>query len=93
MKMKNKFALALLALTLAITTVHAQEEKPSISPTATYINEKGEEEQSDSYTGSAPLVGRFAANPSNVGSYNATYEWRFYIEGEDDNPYLVRYEE
>ncbi|MBQ6210252.1 MAG: gliding motility-associated C-terminal domain-containing protein [Prevotella sp.] len=91
--MKNKFALALMAFTMATTAIHAQDEKPSIAPTATYTNDKGEEEETESFKGSAPVVGRFAANPSNVGSYNANYEWRFYMEGEEDNPYLVRYEE
>ena len=43
-------------------------------------------------SGNAPLVGRFQANPQNVGEYSANYEWRFTIDGES-TPYLTRYEE
>ena len=40
-------------------------------------------------SGNAPLVGRFQANPQNVGEYSANYEWRFTIDGES-TPYLTR---
>lgn len=65
---------------------------PSIDPTAYFTNTEGEEEQSTSYSGSAPIVGRFVANPSNDAGWNATYEWRFTLEGEE-SPYLNRYEQ
>ncbi len=68
------------------------DEKPSISPTAVFVNSTGEEEESTNYAGSAPLEGKFTANPENVGTYRASYEWRFTMEGED-KPYLVRYEQ
>lgn len=64
---------------------------PTISPTATYVTDEGEEENSN-MSGNAPLVGRFQANPQNVGEYSANYEWRFTIDGES-TPYLTRYEE
>lgn len=67
------------------------DEIPTISPTATYVTDEGEEENSN-MSGNAPLVGRFQANPQNVGEYNANYEWRFTIDGES-TPYLTRYEE
>lgn len=67
------------------------DEIPTISPTATYVTDEGEEENSN-MSGNAPLVGRFQANPQNVGEYSANYEWRFTIEGES-TPYLTRYEE
>lgn len=67
------------------------DEIPTISPTATYITDEGEEENSN-MSGNAPLVGRFQANPQNVGEYSANYEWRFTIDGES-TPYLTRYEE
>lgn len=67
------------------------DEIPTISPTATYVTDEGEEENSN-MSGNAPLVGRFQANPQNVGGYSANYEWRFTIDGES-TPYLTRYEE
>ena len=67
------------------------DEIPTISPTATYVTDEGEEEKSN-MSGNAPLVGRFQANPQNVGEYSANYEWRFTIDGES-TPYLTRYEE
>lgn len=69
----------------------AYDEIPTISPTATYVTDEGEEENSN-MSGNAPLVGRFQANPQNVGEYSANYEWRFTIDGES-TPYLTRYEE
>lgn len=67
------------------------DEIPTISPTAIYVTDEGEEENSN-MSGNAPLVGRFQANPQNVGEYSANYEWRFTIDGES-TPYLTRYEE
>ena len=67
------------------------DEIPTISPTATYVTDEGEEENSN-MSGNAPLIGRFQANPQNVGEYSANYEWRFTIDGES-TPYLKRYEE
>lgn len=67
------------------------DEIPTISPTATFVTDEGEEENSN-MSGNAPLVGRFQANPQNVGEYSANYEWRFTIDGES-TPYLTRYEE
>jgi len=90
----------LLALTLLLFScdMMAQQEMPFISPTATFINSAGEEEESTSYSGSAPVKAIFRANPSNIGSYYPYYEWRFYKEGEgsiegEKEPYLIRYEE
>ena len=69
----------LLALTLLLFScdMMAQQEMPFISPTATFINSAGEEEESTSYSGSAPVKAIFRANPSNIGSYYPYYEWRF----------------
>ncbi|MBR5062781.1 MAG: gliding motility-associated C-terminal domain-containing protein [Prevotella sp.] len=89
---KKRFALTLMAFVLTHVALHAQGEGPTIAPTATFINIQGEEVDTTSYSDSAPLEARFYANPSNVGAYHATYEWRFYLEREEE-PYLVRYEE
>lgn len=81
-------------MVLAATMAWAgtDDEVPTINPTATYTSVDGEETESNEMSGQAPLVGRFKANPTNVGDYNATYEWRFTKEGETQ-PYLTRYEE
>ncbi len=68
------------------------DEYPTISPSATFINSKGEEDVSESYTGSAPLKAYFYANAKNTDSWAATYIWRFYM-GKNTSPYLQRYEE
>ena len=83
-----------LSMVLAATMAWAgtDDEVPTINPTATYTSVDGEETESNEMSGQAPLVGRFKANPTNVGDYNATYEWRFTKEGETQ-PYLTRYEE
>lgn len=81
-------------MVLAATMAWAgtDDEVPTINPTATYTSVDREETESNEMSGQAPLVGRFKANPTNVGDYNATYEWRFTKEGETQ-PYLTRYEE
>ena len=93
--MEKRLLTALIAamLTAFAGTAAAQtyDELPTINPTATYTTEDGEEE-SEEYTGNAPLLGRFEANPENVGDYTASYEWRFTIDT-DDEPYLIRYEQ
>lgn len=68
------------------------DDLPSISPIATFETPDGEEENTV-YSGSAPLVAHFKANPTNVGVYRAFYEWRFYMDNNIDQPYLVRYDE
>ena len=93
--MEKRLLTALIAamLTAFAGTAAAQtyDELPTINPTATYTTEDGEEE-SEEYTGNAPLVARFEANPENVGDYTASYEWRFTIDT-DDETYLIRYEQ
>jgi gliding motility-associated-like protein len=77
---------------LTAQSVLADDDIPTIAPTVTYIKSNGEETDSAQYAGSAPIIGRFKANPENVGIYTANYEWRFRKEGEE-KPYLIRYEE
>ncbi len=91
MKIRVLFIFALLSIAAQNITVLADDNVPTISPTATYTTEEGEEESAD-YSGNAPLAGVFKANPSNVGDYTAYYEWRFTAEGEQE-PYLIRYAE
>lgn len=90
--MNIRMLLALAAILFATISVWADDEVPTISPTATYITPEGEEENSN-ISGSAPLRGIFRANPENVGIYSANYEWRFYLNSMEEEPYLVRYEQ
>lgn len=87
--------LFLISLTVIFSAVSgrltAQNFVPTINPTAIYTTDSGEEENTD-MSGSAPLTGRFYANPENTGEYSTYYEWRFTIEGESE-PYLIRYEQ
>lgn len=91
--MKTKKAFLLIVFMTISIAIQAQNEIPTINPTATFTTPDGKTEEGDTYSGSAPLVGTFAANPSNVGSYTANYEWRFYLEGQEETPFLTRYEE
>ena len=70
----------------------AQDEVPTINPTAVYTTIDGTEEESTQFSGSAPIEGLFMANPENESGWNVTYEWRFTLEGET-SPYLTRYEQ
>lgn len=79
-------------LLCALCTFAQDDDVPSISPTATYFKSNGEQIDSTEY--SAPILGRFEANPSNTGGWNEYYEWRFSKEGEQSHePYLIRYEQ
>lgn len=91
MKIRLLFACVITLINAVSIKADDYDEIPTISPTATYVTEEGEEENSN-MSGNAPLLGRFRANPQNVGSYSATYLWRFTLNGESE-PYLTRYEE
>lgn len=87
--------LFLISFLVFFTAFHerslAQITVPSINPTAIYTTENGDEENAD-MSGSAPLTGRFYANPENTAGYTTYYEWRFTLEGESE-PYIIRYEQ
>lgn len=91
--MKKYRLIAFLGLILcANSVVFSQNEIPTIQPVAKFINKEGVEEESNNYSGDAPLTARFKANPQSQGDYTAHYEWRFTRENETI-PYLIRYEE
>jgi len=73
--------------------IQAQDEYPTIDPQAIYTTAEGEEIEDASGGQSAPLVAHFTANPSNVGSYTARYEWIIYEAGKEDEPMVHRFEE
>lgn len=88
----NRFFLAALAVFIPVWCL-AQSGYPSVSPTATYINDDGDEtESTDIITGQAPLAVIFRANPSDIDGHNPAYEWHFRMEGEATDM-AVRYEE
>ena len=92
MNYKKSMILGCMTLLGALAVMADDIIQPTINPSATFINYKGEEEEGTEHSGSAPIIGKFRANAENVGSYNAYYEWRFTLEGEEE-PYLIRYEE
>ena len=69
------------------------DEVPTISPSAVFTTTDGQTQEGVEFSGSAPVKATFSANPENVGAYTATYEWRFYTQGNEDSPYLTRYEQ
>ena len=69
------------------------DEVPTISPSAVFTTVDGETQEGVEFSGSAPVKVSFTANPENIGAYTATYEWRFYTQGNEDHPYLTRYEQ
>ena len=71
-------------------------QNPTIDPVAVFTNSESEQTElrpGESYSGSAPLTVEFNANPQDADGWTATYEWRFYTEGNTQQPYLIRYEE
>ena len=70
----------------------AQTALPSASPKMWVQQEDGTEADLTTYDGSAPMQARFVADVSDLGSFLARYEWRFYRQGEE-KPFLIRYEE
>ncbi len=92
--MKRIATIICLALLGTLGLLAQDDPTPSINPIAVFIDTKGEEQESTNYSGSAPVVGRFSANPADVGTWSEYYEWRFTKEGDTKaEPYLIRYEQ
>lgn len=91
--MKRKSRLLIL-LALALTSSMVLKAQ-SVNPSASYTDANGEQQtiaSGDSYSGSAPLQVHFQADAT-PEDYIGYYEWRFYLEGQQDKPYLIRYEQ
>ena len=92
----KRFLITISFVALGLMPSLAQDIYPSIKTTAMFNDSEGKEEEGTEYSGSAPVEAHFKANATDVGAWNAYYEWRFWQEGENggkDNPYLIRYEE
>lgn len=81
----------LFAVYLMPFCAFADDDMPTIDPKAVFETPEGDEE-STSYSGSAPLVAHFTANPENTEGWKEYYEWRFSTE-EESTPFLIRYEQ
>ncbi len=86
-----KFVLLIVCL-LAFSASYAQDAEPTANPKMT-VDTKDGPEDTDEYSGSAPIVAHFTANPENVGNWTPLYEWRVYEVGKEDAPYLVRFDQ
>jgi gliding motility-associated-like protein len=103
MPTKRHFFLGILFLLVWIveTTVKAQTAFPTCAPTATFTYlgaAEPEAEEMESYSGSAPVLAQFKANPSNVddgegAAYSARYEWKIYEQQNPDVLVVHRFEE
>ena len=71
----------------------AQDELPTVNPSAVYTTVDGEETTDVSGSADAPLKAHFFANPENVGEYDARYEWKIWEEGDKENIIVHRFEE
>jgi len=88
----RELILSFFSLLMPLLVV-AQDETPSVSPIAVYLNDEKEETESEGdVSGQAPLKVTFKANPSGMDGYTPTYEWHFRKEGEETDM-MVRYEE
>lgn len=86
------FVLFLLLFPRCPVALRAQSEAPTANPVMVYTDTDGQEVEESSYDGSAPLHVTFKAQPENVGTRTALYEWRF-TRGTETQPFLIRYEE
>lgn len=89
-----KIKMLIAALLLAVATVgQAQDNYPTISPTADYTDADGAEHSETNISESAPLAVTFRANAEGTAGWQCHYEWRFYRQSQPNEPYLIRYDE
>ncbi len=85
----NKYLLSFILFLVAALHLQAQ----TCTPTATYSYTDSEgqpaEESGSSFTGSAPVTGRFTANPSDYEGYVGSYTWHVYTSDKSWNDYLI----
>ncbi len=88
--LKFMFSGVFCALSFALS---AQDVFPTAQPTAYYTTPEGDGLEDASEPQSAPLVGSFASNVSDLGNYSVRYEWRVYREGQENAPIINRFDE
>lgn len=71
--------------------VMSNDDTPTASPKM-LVDEEDQQVEETAYSGSAPIVAHFSANVDNLGEYTPLYEWHVFKAGEEENPYLVRYD-
>lgn len=87
--MKRLILLFMLILSAVAATA---QDLPEVTFFMTYIDDEGLlVDDAESYSGSAPFEAHFATEISNLGDYDARYEWRFVRDGESE-PFLTRFE-
>lgn len=74
-----------------INETKANDDLPTASPKM-IVEEEDQQVEETTYSGSAPIVAHFSANVENLGDYTALYEWHVYKAGQEESPYLVRYD-
>lgn len=90
----NTFFCLLTMLIISVSSAFAEDIIPTINPVAYVTEEGGEETETTSFSGSAPIQVRLVPQTEDLGDCTAYYEWRFYKEGGSvSEPYLVRHEE
>lgn len=67
------------------------EDMPTAYPKMIIADSTGGQEMTE-YQGSAPIRASFSSNIENAGDYTPLYEWHIYRAGQEDSPYLVRYD-
>lgn len=101
-----RLAGSIVAFVVAFLGVQAQT-LPTCTPTATFtyteVDNEGNAEQKteelESYSGSAPVIAQFKANPSGLDDadgaplYSARYEWKVYEQQTPDVMVVHRFEE
>ena len=83
----------LLSFCVSVTEGWSQVSIPTANPEALYLTTDGEEITDATDGQSAPLLGRFTSNITDLGDYSVRYEWKVYREGQEKNPIIHRFEE
>lgn len=90
--MKQLIRLCLLGVvSVWSATLWAQDVYPSVNPAAVYETADGEIEDASSPQ-SAPVVGHFTSNVSDLGEYTVRYEWKIYAPGMEASPLVHRFD-
>lgn len=96
MTFKRYLLSLVLAAPFAFSTSNALAQTCVPTAAFSYTDSEGnpvEEEEAESYSGSAPVKAVFRANPQDVDDYTARYEWVIYETGNEQNIIVHRFDE